>query len=151
MAEALSLFELALGKEAGKLIRAYLEPKLKAQGVPVGVLIVPDHLRQFGGLYSDPELWAHAVLLSPVKGFGDSAAAAPVCTPLAVARSYSGTSSAETGSGGCAWSAELVRVGSGRWDSPRAAVARWYEVRSAWVRVRWMSSGSSAIGSVVPW
>ena len=37
MAATLSLFELALGKEVGKVIRAYLEPKLAEQGVPLSV------------------------------------------------------------------------------------------------------------------
>jgi hypothetical protein len=57
MAATLSLFELALGKTVGRLLRDRVESELKAQGVPLGVFIVPDHLRQLGGLYSDPELW----------------------------------------------------------------------------------------------
>jgi len=61
LAATLSLFELALGKEVGKVIRAYVEPKLKAQGVPLGVFIVPDHLRDFAGTYSDEEMWPYLI------------------------------------------------------------------------------------------
>eukprot|EP00966_Prymnesium_polylepis_P232728 5382559-Prymnesium_polylepis.1 len=42
---------------AGRLLRDRVELELKAQGVPFGVFIVPDHLREIGGLYPDPELW----------------------------------------------------------------------------------------------